>query len=288
MPDSFRGAQGVVESLGLEPLAVFEPPMSVVLAGGVRVAQRPAGVSESTKIQRSSGCALVEGDSTVPGAAWGGWCMAWLPMRLVGVPEGWVRGNAGIRGRGVAAASGIPGDHGSRSASNSAAWSANPLIRPTRWRPPPTNCTRPSASEGIRGTAQNDLRREYLSDPDYRRKISRQLNKRESLHAWRRDLLYAHEGMIRARHLESQTEQAWCSTLATNAVIAWTAEYYGLAVEQMRQEGRRIDDEVLAHVSPGHSENINSSARSRSTSTPNWAGWAPPATDRSGSDDTLF
>lgn len=97
----------------------------------------------------------------------------------------------------------------------------------------------------------------YLSDPDYRRKISRQLNKGESLHALRRDLLYAHEGMIRARHLESQTEQAWCLTLATNAVIAWTAEYYGLAVEQMRREGRRIDDEVLAHVSPAHSENIN-------------------------------
>jgi TnpA family transposase len=97
----------------------------------------------------------------------------------------------------------------------------------------------------------------YLADQDYRRKISRQLNKGESLHALRRDLLYAHEGMIRARHLESQTEQAWCLTLAANAVIAWTAEYYGLAVEQMRREGRRIDDEVLAHVSPAHSENIN-------------------------------
>jgi TnpA family transposase len=73
----------------------------------------------------------------------------------------------------------------------------------------------------------------YLSDPGYRRKISRQLNKGESLHALRRDLLYAHEGTVRARHLEGQTEQAWCLTLAT------------------------IDDEVLAHISPAHSENIN-------------------------------
>jgi TnpA family transposase len=97
----------------------------------------------------------------------------------------------------------------------------------------------------------------YLSDPDYRRKIARQLNKGESLHALRRDLLYAHEGMIRARHLEAQTEQAWCLTLATNAVITWTTEYYGLAVEQMRRQGRRIDDEVLTHISPAHSENIN-------------------------------
>nr|WP_245659866.1 transposase [Nocardia gamkensis] len=37
----------------------------------------------------------------------------------------------------------------------------------------------------------------------------------------------------------------------------WTTEYYGLAVEQMRRQGRRIDDDVLAHISPAHSENIN-------------------------------
>jgi len=74
----------------------------------------------------------------------------------------------------------------------------------------------------------------YLADPAYRRKISRQLNKGESLHALKRDLLYAHEGAIRARRLEAQTEQAWCLTLATNAVVAWTTEYYGLAVESMR------------------------------------------------------
>ena len=97
----------------------------------------------------------------------------------------------------------------------------------------------------------------YLADPAYRRKISRQLNKGESLHALKRDLLYAHEGTIRARHLEQQTEQAWCLTLVTNAVVTWTTEYYGLAVESMRRSGRRVDEEVLAHLSPAHSENIN-------------------------------
>jgi TnpA family transposase len=97
----------------------------------------------------------------------------------------------------------------------------------------------------------------YLADPAYRRKISRRLNKRESLHALKRDLLYAHEGTIRGRHLEQQSEQAWCLTLVTNAVVAWTTEYYGLAVESMREAGRRIDDEVLPHISPAHSENIN-------------------------------
>ncbi|MFL6123006.1 Tn3 family transposase [Actinophytocola sp.] len=52
-------------------------------------------------------------------------------------------------------------------------------------------------------------------------------------------------------------EQAWCLTLTTNAVIAWTTEYFGLAVESLRRGGRHVDDEVLAHISPAHSENVN-------------------------------
>jgi hypothetical protein len=36
-----------------------------------------------------------------------------------------------------------------------------------------------------------------------------------------------------------------------------SVEYYGLAVDSMRAAGRRIDDGVLAHISPAHSENIN-------------------------------
>jgi hypothetical protein len=61
----------------------------------------------------------------------------------------------------------------------------------------------------------------YLADPVYRRKISRQLNKGESLHALRRDLHYAQQGIITKPHLAEQTEQAWCLTVLTNAVITW-------------------------------------------------------------------
>ncbi len=96
----------------------------------------------------------------------------------------------------------------------------------------------------------------YPSDPVYRRTIARQLDKGESVHGLERDLIYADEGAFRAWHLEAQTEQAWCLTLATNAVIAWTTEYYGLTVEQMRRCGRRIDEDVLASISPAHSANI--------------------------------
>jgi TnpA family transposase len=97
----------------------------------------------------------------------------------------------------------------------------------------------------------------YLSDPVYRRKISRQLNKGESLHALRRDLRYANRGTIGKVHLEQQTEQAWCLTVLTNAVVTWSTEYYSLAVAQLRGQGRDIPDAVLTHISPAHSENIN-------------------------------
>jgi TnpA family transposase len=98
---------------------------------------------------------------------------------------------------------------------------------------------------------------QYLSDPAYRRKIARQLNKGESLHALRRDLHYAHQGTLGKPHLADQTEQAWCLTVLTNAVITWTTEYYQLAVQQLRAAGRDVPDEILAHISPAHSENIN-------------------------------
>jgi len=97
----------------------------------------------------------------------------------------------------------------------------------------------------------------YLSDPAYRRRITRQLNKGESLHALRRDLHYARQGTITKPHLTEQTEQAWCLTVLTNALVTWTTEYYTLAVKQLRADGRSVPDELLSHISPGHSDNIN-------------------------------
>lgn len=97
----------------------------------------------------------------------------------------------------------------------------------------------------------------YLVDETYRRRIARQLNKGENLHSLRRELAYAGEGAVRRRHHEQQTEQMWCLTLATNAIVTWTTEYYGLAIAALRRGGRGIDDEVLAHLWPSHHENVH-------------------------------
>jgi len=94
-------------------------------------------------------------------------------------------------------------------------------------------------------------------DETYRRRIARQLNKGENLHSLRRELAYAGEGAVRRRHHEQQTEQMWCLTLATNAIVTWTTEYYGLAIAALRRGGRGIDDEVLAHLWPCHHENVH-------------------------------
>jgi TnpA family transposase len=97
----------------------------------------------------------------------------------------------------------------------------------------------------------------YLADETYRRRIARQLNKGENLHALRRSLAYAGEGALRRRHHEQQTEQMWCLTLATNAIVCWSTEYLGLAVGALRRGGRVVDDEVLAHIWPTHHENVH-------------------------------
>jgi hypothetical protein len=58
-------------------------------------------------------------------------------------------------------------------------------------------------------------------------------------------------------HLVDQTEQAWCLTLLTNSVICWTTEYYSKAIAELRAQGREVPDQLLSHIAPGHSENIN-------------------------------
>jgi TnpA family transposase len=97
----------------------------------------------------------------------------------------------------------------------------------------------------------------YLADETYRRRINRQLNKGETIHALRRALFFAHEGHVRRRHLEQQTDQALCHTMLANSAITWNTEYFGLALSALAGEGHRIDEDLLAHVSPAQLDHIN-------------------------------
>jgi hypothetical protein len=77
------------------------------------------------------------------------------------------------------------------------------------------------------------------------------------LHSLRRDLFFAHEGSVRRRRREQQTEQALCLSLVVNAIITWNTAYLELALEHLAARRGRIDRELLAHVSPALMEHVN-------------------------------
>lgn len=97
----------------------------------------------------------------------------------------------------------------------------------------------------------------YLADESYQRRIGRQLNKGENVHTLKRNLAYANEGALRRRHHEQQTEQMWCLTVVTNAIVCWATEYHGRAVDTLRAQGREINDGLLAHIWPTHHANVH-------------------------------
>jgi TnpA family transposase len=97
----------------------------------------------------------------------------------------------------------------------------------------------------------------YLQSEDYRRRIQTQLNKGESLHALRQFLFFAHEGLVRQRQPEDQTNQASCLTLVTNAVVTWNTLYMMEDCSALRARGELIAEDDLVHLSPALFAHIN-------------------------------
>jgi TnpA family transposase len=97
----------------------------------------------------------------------------------------------------------------------------------------------------------------YLADPELRRRIHRQLNKGESLHALRWRIFFAFEGHVRRRHHHEQTEQALCLTLVANAVVVFNTLYLQDVLDALRSEGHPVTDETAAHLSPALLDHIN-------------------------------
>lgn len=97
----------------------------------------------------------------------------------------------------------------------------------------------------------------YIADKELRRRVRRQLNKGESLHALRRELFFAHQGHVRRRHLDDQIGQALCLTLVTNAAVLWTTTYLADALNALRAESFPVTDEATAHLTPAQHDHIN-------------------------------
>ena len=135
-------------------------------------------------------------------------------------------------------------------------------------RPNRTTCqfgARSRTGENVLSRALRDLGRlvktqfilRWIENPDYRRRIHRQLNKGEALHALRRFLFFAHEGKVQRRQADQQTNQVLCLNLVTNAIVTWNTVYMNAAIERLRAEGRIGRDIDLDHLSPALYGHVN-------------------------------
>ena len=97
----------------------------------------------------------------------------------------------------------------------------------------------------------------YLESEEYRRRISTQLNKGETLHSLRRFLFFANQGQIRQRQDEDLANQASCLNLVTNAVFAWNTVYMAAAIDQLQAENYSLSETDIVHLSPARHEHIN-------------------------------
>lgn len=77
----------------------------------------------------------------------------------------------------------------------------------------------------------------YMEDQDLRKRIGRQLNKGESLHALRDFLFFANAGKVGRRHPVKQTDQALCLNLVADCVILWNTIYYEEILTRLKDEG---------------------------------------------------
>jgi TnpA family transposase len=97
----------------------------------------------------------------------------------------------------------------------------------------------------------------YLESADYRRRILGQLNKGEALHGLREFLLFANKGTLRKKQEEELRNQAGCLNLVTNAVVTWNTVYMAAVIDRLRDEGKTMNDEDIARLSPARYEHIN-------------------------------
>src|SRR5947207_4205438 len=97
----------------------------------------------------------------------------------------------------------------------------------------------------------------YLESEPLRRRINTQLNKGEALHGLREFLLFANKGVLRKKQEGELMNQAGCLNLVTNAVVTWNTVYMAAVIEQLRAEGRPVNEEDIARLSPARYEHIN-------------------------------
>ena len=66
----------------------------------------------------------------------------------------------------------------------------------------------------------------------------------------------ANKGTLRRKQEDELRNQAGCLNLTTNAVVTWNPVDMAAVIEQLRAEGRTVNDEDIARLSPARYEPI--------------------------------
>ena len=89
----------------------------------------------------------------------------------------------------------------------------------------------------------------YLTDPELRRTIQRQLNKGEYRHKLPRWIFFANQGEFTTGDYEEIMNKASSLSLVSNAILYWNTIKINDTVESLRQQGEDIQDGTLSHIS---------------------------------------
>ena len=97
----------------------------------------------------------------------------------------------------------------------------------------------------------------WYAEPATRKRISKQLNKGEALHALRRVIVFGQHGDIPGGEDEALDQQFACLNLVTNAIIVFNTVHIARIADELRLEGYEVRDEDLARVWPSRYAHIN-------------------------------
>jgi len=98
---------------------------------------------------------------------------------------------------------------------------------------------------------------DWLQDIELRRRVNAGLNKGESRNALARAVFFNRLGEIRDRSYEQQRHRASGLTLVTSAIVLWNTIYMERAIETLRQQNIKFDEDWLQYLSPLGWEHIN-------------------------------
>ncbi|MBV9327625.1 MAG: Tn3 family transposase [Chloroflexi bacterium] len=91
---------------------------------------------------------------------------------------------------------------------------------------------------------------DLADDELYRRSLLIQVNTGERRHGLARTVFQGHRGQLRQAYREGQEDQLGALGLVLNAIVVWNTRYMGLALDDLRSAGMRINPDDVERLSP--------------------------------------